>query len=221
MAAVGGGHAEVVKFLITRKANMDLAEDIGGETALHCAAVIGNVSMIELLMSKGARHDVRSKFECTPLHSAAYHGRKDAVASLLDHGADINAQDNTGETPLMAARFGNHQFLDVVDILLLRGADLNLTNTDGDTALSLATSEGRLEVAKRISDVATGASRAGSRGSTSFSSSAADHLENDKYLAEEKGAGISDDCQDETTALYYAAFHGRLDVVKSALGLQG
>ena len=75
-AAVVVGNAEVVKFLITRKANVDLAEDVGGETALHCAAVVGNVSMIELLMSKGARHDVRSKFECTPLHSAAYHGRR-------------------------------------------------------------------------------------------------------------------------------------------------
>ena len=160
----------MVKFLISRKANVNLAEDVNGETALHCAAINGNVSMIELLMSKGARHDVRSKFECTPLHAAAYHGRKDAVASLLDHGADVNVQDNTGETPLMTARFGNHHFLDVVDILLLRGADLNLTNSEGATAFSLATSEGRLEVAKRIADVATRADQAESRGCLLYTS---------------------------------------------------
>jgi ankyrin repeat protein len=38
MAAVVGGHAEVVKFLINRKANVNLAEPCNGLTALHRAA---------------------------------------------------------------------------------------------------------------------------------------------------------------------------------------
>ena len=74
MAAVGGGHAEVVKFFITRKANVNLAEPCNGITALHGASVTVNVPMIELLLSKGAKHDVRDKIGSTPLHSAAGHG---------------------------------------------------------------------------------------------------------------------------------------------------
>jgi ankyrin repeat protein len=62
MAAVEGGHAEVVKFLITRKANVNLAEPLDGLTALHQASSLGSVATMELLMSKGAKHDVRDKF---------------------------------------------------------------------------------------------------------------------------------------------------------------
>ena len=36
----------------------------------------------------------------TPLHSASSFGQIDAVKALLELGADINAQDNRGNTPL-------------------------------------------------------------------------------------------------------------------------
>ena len=47
--------------------------------------------MIELLMSKGAKHDVRDKEGRTPLHNAAFNGHKEAVACLLNHRADVDA----------------------------------------------------------------------------------------------------------------------------------
>jgi hypothetical protein len=62
MGAAAGGHAEVVKFIITRKANVNLADPCQGITALHRASDLGNVPMMELLISKGAKHDVRDKF---------------------------------------------------------------------------------------------------------------------------------------------------------------
>ena len=46
MTAVRGDHAEVVEFLITRKANVNLAEPCSGWTALHGASLTGNVPMI-------------------------------------------------------------------------------------------------------------------------------------------------------------------------------
>ena len=81
----------MVKFLITRKANVNLAEPCGGYTALHYAGFLENISMMELLMSKGAKHDMRDKAGLTPLHCSVARGHKEAVACLLDHGADINA----------------------------------------------------------------------------------------------------------------------------------
>ena len=72
MAAVAGGHAEVVKFLITRKANVNLAEPCHGYTALHFYIGEGNLTMIELLISKGAKHDVRDKIGSTSPFGSCY-----------------------------------------------------------------------------------------------------------------------------------------------------
>jgi len=38
--------------------------------------------------------------ERTPLHDAAYRGHKEIVELLIDAGADVNAKNNSGETPL-------------------------------------------------------------------------------------------------------------------------
>jgi hypothetical protein len=143
MAAVAGGHAEVVKFLISRKAKVDLAEPCGGLTALHCVSGQENVPMIELLMSKGAQHDLWNKVGGTPLHLAALRGHKEAVACLLDHGADINAASTKCNTPLnMAANKGH---LEIVKLLVLKGADMK-KQSKGLTALDMAAPEGHDKV---------------------------------------------------------------------------
>ena len=55
---------------------------------------------------------------------------------LLNHGAQIDAQDNSGVTPLMnAAWFG---FLLSVSELLKAGAKLNLKDAQGRAAIDLA-----------------------------------------------------------------------------------
>jgi hypothetical protein len=40
---------------------------------------------------------------------ATLHGQADAVTALLAHGADPNAADADGTTPLQAATAGDHQ----------------------------------------------------------------------------------------------------------------
>jgi hypothetical protein len=145
MAAVIGGHAEVVKFLITRKANVNLADPCNEwTTPLYCAAWKGNVPLLELLISKGAKHDLRDRLGGTPLHLAAFQGHKEAVACLLDHGADINAASTQGNTPLnMAANKGH---LETVKLLVLKGADMKMKQSSGLTALDNAALNGHDKV---------------------------------------------------------------------------
>ena len=124
---------EVTRLLSNRKVNVNFVDPVNGWTALRYAAAVGDVHIIEMLMSKGAKHDLRDKEGAPPLHVAASKGHKDAVACLLDHGADQNATDDKGFSPLTSsARHGHHS---ATDLLLLRGADPNLVNKKGRSAL--------------------------------------------------------------------------------------
>jgi ankyrin repeat protein len=59
------------------------------------------------------------------------------VEFLLAHGADVNAKNYKGQTPLFNARS-----LDIAELLLVHGADVNSTNNDGETPLQAALDQG-------------------------------------------------------------------------------
>jgi ankyrin repeat protein len=71
------------------------------------------------------------------LHTAARRGDDKAVTVLLDHCADIDKQDDTGNTALHVAVFNGHT--SVVKVLIQRQAKFDIFNgTSGDNALHLA-----------------------------------------------------------------------------------
>ena len=55
----------------------------------------------------------------TPLHWAAYKGCLDACRLLIEHGADVNALDTFGDTPLSDAISEDHT--DVIELLEKHG----------------------------------------------------------------------------------------------------
>ena len=61
-------------------------------------------AVIQELIAQGAKLSATmEKTQETPLHLAARYARADAAKKLLDAGADANAQDSTGRTPLHSA----------------------------------------------------------------------------------------------------------------------
>lgn len=74
----------------------------------------------------------------TPLHEACATKDVLAIQQLIQQGADINAQDETGKTPLMIA--ATAPCFDGVRVLTNNKADLNLQDDEGNTALHHAIS---------------------------------------------------------------------------------
>ncbi|KAH0630536.1 hypothetical protein JD844_013647 [Phrynosoma platyrhinos] len=85
----------------------------------------------------------------TPLHLAARFSRADAARRLLTSGADVNARDQWGRTPLHSAIAADA--LGVFQILLRqRQTDLDASAHDGSTPLILAT---RLAVENMVEEL--------------------------------------------------------------------
>jgi len=75
----------------------------------------------------------RDKVKSTPLHWACYAGAENSVSYLLANGADPNAQDISGYTPLHLAIKSSESIKSsrIVKQLLFSGAERNRENFDG------------------------------------------------------------------------------------------
>lgn len=69
-------------------------------------------------------------------------------ALLKDKTIDLNAQDETGMTPLMSAALGGN--VDMIKKLLAKKVKLEIKNQAGDTALAVALTNDQLDSAKTL-----------------------------------------------------------------------
>jgi hypothetical protein len=74
---------------------------------LHCAASCGSEIVTQRCLDLEAEVDARDYGERTALHFAASHGHLGIVKMLVSAGANIDATDEEGCTPLVFARFPN------------------------------------------------------------------------------------------------------------------
>lgn len=81
---------------------------------------------------------------------AAYHGRLEAAALLLDRGADPDTREAGGNTALMGAAFKGD--VAMVRLLCSRGADPLRRGSTGGTALDMALMFGRRETARFLAE---------------------------------------------------------------------
>jgi len=82
------------------------------------------------------------------IHKAARDGNIEAVKQHLAAGADVNAKDDWGKTPLYVAALGGHK--EIAELLIAKGADVNAKVDGGVTTLQLAASRGHKELAELL-----------------------------------------------------------------------
>ncbi len=118
-----------------------------GNTCLHSAFLLGKLDLAWLLLDRGSDlRAVNSKGE-TALHMACQTflskkqttERQTVVEHLINKGAEIDAQDHDGLTPLhVAASNDDDDSLLLVKCLLNNKAGVNVQNQKGETPLHLA-----------------------------------------------------------------------------------
>lgn len=131
----------------------------GGQTALSMAAQLRCSRCLDLLAAR-----ITDKAAYTgALGEAVVCADFASVKLLIDHGADVNAFDPLGRTPLMYAAVSDRAQLDVVKLLVEKGADVNAKDKhqkSGDAGMSvldIAKQQGQTPVVEYLE-------RAGARG---------------------------------------------------------
>lgn len=139
LVRTGAAHTEVEAFIQSHP-SIDLnAQCDSGATVVHWAALLGQLDTLKCILRRGtAGFDVRAATTLMyPLHWACTSGKLRVAQWLIeDGGADINAQDVKGTTPLMIAAQYHHTSL--VEYLMTAGADAAILDNDADSALHWA-----------------------------------------------------------------------------------
>ena len=96
------GHTEVSELLIDRGADVNAKYAGGPAMPLQVAHLFGPKELAELLVAKTGV-TVRDNHGWTPLHFAAQFGHTRVAELLIAGGADVNAKNSWGMTPLAVA----------------------------------------------------------------------------------------------------------------------
>ncbi|XP_054394230.2 ankyrin repeat domain-containing protein 27 isoform X6 [Pongo abelii] len=115
------------------------SRDDRGHTPLHVAALCGQASLIDLLVSKGAVVNATDYHGATPLHLACQKGYQSVTLLLLHYKASAEVQDNNGNTPLhLACTYGHEDCVKALVYYNVESCRLDIGNEKGDTPLHIA-----------------------------------------------------------------------------------
>ena len=135
------GRTAIVRLLLRSGVEVDKS-DREGRTALWHAIMGGHTLIADLLRKAGARVEATAW-----MLDAAHLGmrKRETVEYLVRHGADLEARDEKGDTPLLIAiRQGNHK---LAKHLVKAGADVRAVDAQGRSALQIANSLGLGDIA--------------------------------------------------------------------------
>ncbi len=147
--AAAQNDAEGVRKLVGGGSGNPNQVDDHSRTAMHYAAMNGNLQIIAILIKADAKLNPVDPLGDTPLHLSAEQNQTEAGKLLLDAGAEVDPQNKDGMTPLMIA--ASHGNLEMVRALLAKGANPSKTDYTGRDALGWAQDGHRPAVIQALS----------------------------------------------------------------------
>lgn len=155
--AAACGDCERLQALLREDAMRALSVSGDGWTPLHLAAAFANADTVRLLLEHGAHVHQRSHnpLRNQPLHAClALSKSPEIVQALIDCGADVNATQAGGYTPLHQAAVAGSE--ELVNLLLQAGADPKFPCDKGMTAADYAQERGYVALAQHLQHASSG-----------------------------------------------------------------
>lgn len=147
--AIKESQTNVAKLLISHDEDIHVVAH--GVTPLCLAAGTDDISLMELLLKRGASINQKAKYGCTPLHVATGNGRIEAANFLIKKNADVNIGNSVHRIPLhdVASNGG----LEMLMILINADSDVNKKDISGNTPFHCALWDEQLVTAFMYTDV--------------------------------------------------------------------
>ena len=159
------GDLEVIKCFVEHGADLDYSPsgkeadelNITGQTALFMATLKEQNDVVQYLIEKGSKVNVKNRYGVSPLLLCAEGGNETLVKLLVSVGADVNMSPSgdlavehilAGQTPLYGSAKKGHYH--ICKFLLENGADVNAQTMTGATPLYTAVEEGHFEICQLL-----------------------------------------------------------------------
>jgi len=140
----------LVDYLIEHGANVASWDAKKEFNVLTTAIERRDPAMVELLINRGARLDVRDRRKNSALNKAAKLGYPEMITLLVEYGADLESKNSYQYTPLMTAATTRRK--SVVSELLRLGAQVDNATTLDTTALANASYSGYADIMEVLLD---------------------------------------------------------------------
>ncbi|KAL7815057.1 hypothetical protein V8C44DRAFT_325221 [Trichoderma aethiopicum] len=155
------------------------------------------------------------RMRLTGLIVASYYGHCAVAQLMIDEGADLEARDGFGLTPLSWAAYQGHET--IIKLLVDKGASLKAKNLNGQTPLLLAADQGHKAIVKLLVDKGADLEARDKLGWTPLSWASRKGHEAIIKLLVDQGADLEAQIKTNHTPLSLAAKEGDEAIVKLLL----
>ncbi|XP_033943416.1 dynein axonemal heavy chain 12 isoform X1 [Pseudochaenichthys georgianus] len=146
VAAILNDQYDLATLLLRYRANVDQTGPLN-RTALHESAFLGLENFVHLLLESCADPNARDIKKKTPLALAAQNGHLNVVEALLQKGANVCCESESGPVLFDAAASGNP---DIISLLLDHGADPNQPLSSGHLPIHRVAYHGHILALERL-----------------------------------------------------------------------